>query len=338
MKILLYTDNHYCQYSSIIRGRGSKYSLRLENQIQSLNWAERLAESEQCEQIVCLGDFFDKPELNAEELTALQDIEWSKIPHKFIVGNHEIASVDNSYNSLNALSAIGEVISEVETQEGFDYVIHYLPYILESNRKPLNEYVTRWGDKNNICLSHNDIAGISYGGWESKSGFSIEEIENNCEMFINGHLHNQAYITDTILNLGSLTGQNFSEDATTYKHTVGILDTSTLKITLIQNPYAFNLYKVSVKTREDISKLSNLLDNAVVAVTVDESLVEEVREILDNNKSNVGYKVTCSKGKESQSNTEYVFKKVDHIEMFRDYIFDTIGKTDVIEDELFKLI
>lgn len=37
MKILIYADNHFCETSSIIRSYGDKYTLRLENQIKSIN-------------------------------------------------------------------------------------------------------------------------------------------------------------------------------------------------------------------------------------------------------------------------------------------------------------
>ena len=37
MRILIYTDVHFSQYSSIIRSRGKKYSTRLENLINSIN-------------------------------------------------------------------------------------------------------------------------------------------------------------------------------------------------------------------------------------------------------------------------------------------------------------
>ena len=35
MKILCFTDNHFCERSSIINKFGTNYSIRLENQIQS---------------------------------------------------------------------------------------------------------------------------------------------------------------------------------------------------------------------------------------------------------------------------------------------------------------
>lgn len=37
MKILLYSDVHWSQYSSMVRDRGDNYSLRLQNCIQSVS-------------------------------------------------------------------------------------------------------------------------------------------------------------------------------------------------------------------------------------------------------------------------------------------------------------
>lgn len=75
MKILLYTDVHVSEFSSIIRSMGEKYSTRLENLIASINWAEKIATENNCDEIICLGDFFDKPELNSSELTAMKEIK-----------------------------------------------------------------------------------------------------------------------------------------------------------------------------------------------------------------------------------------------------------------------
>ena len=71
MKILIVGDVHWSTYSSIVRSRGKKYSTRLENLINSVNWAERIADEENCDRIIYLGDFFDKADLTAEEITAL---------------------------------------------------------------------------------------------------------------------------------------------------------------------------------------------------------------------------------------------------------------------------
>ena len=179
MRILLYTDNHFCTNSSIIRKNGEKYSIRLENQIKSVNWAEQLGIEKNCDMVIHLGDFFDKSELTAQEL----------------VGNHEMGSSDLQYNSLNALSKIGKIVNEPYYMSGFGCRIIFLPYILETNRKPLQYYINsaigdKWETqevKNTIILSHNDIAGIRYGQYISKQGFDAQEIYDSCNLFVNGH-------------------------------------------------------------------------------------------------------------------------------------------------------
>ena len=50
--------------------------------------------------------FFDRPDLTAEELSALNSIKWAKgavEQHYFIVGNHEITTSSLEYNSANVL-------------------------------------------------------------------------------------------------------------------------------------------------------------------------------------------------------------------------------------------
>ena len=59
MNILLYSDVHWSTYSSIIRKRNDKYSVRLDNLIKSMNWIRELSSSYNCKYDICLGDFFD---------------------------------------------------------------------------------------------------------------------------------------------------------------------------------------------------------------------------------------------------------------------------------------
>ena len=51
MKILCFTDNHFCEKSSIITKYGAKYTLRLENQLNSLNWVEQTAKKKIVQQL-----------------------------------------------------------------------------------------------------------------------------------------------------------------------------------------------------------------------------------------------------------------------------------------------
>ena len=114
--------------------------------------------------IVYLGDFFDKSELNAMEITAIRDLRWAKkIPHYFLVGNHELygKSENISLNSLNVLSGIKDF-----------YVLYcpfqldnlyFLPYDNYKGDKIENifSFIDRPSPKENVIIfSHNDIKGL----------------------------------------------------------------------------------------------------------------------------------------------------------------------------------
>lgn len=339
MKILIYTDLHFSQYSSIVRNRGYKYSIRLENEIKSINWAEQLANEYSCNAIVCLGDFFDKSELAAEELTAIQDIQWSNIPHTFLVGNHEIGINNLKYSSAHLFNICkNSVVIDSPTSYLFNNTeILLLPYILESNRQKLDTYI-KYNCNKRLILSHNDIAGIQLGKYLTQSGFSINEIEDNCDLFINGHLHNGEKISNKIINLGNLTGQNFSEDAYKYSHNILIIDTDTLEYQLIENPFALNFYKLDLRNKSlnDINDLlSSLKNNSVVSIYTDKDKLVNVKNILES-LNIVSYKFIIERSNSNivNNNNYKNLINIDHIEQFQQYILNTLGNDDSIKKEL----
>ena len=65
MRFLIFGDVHWSTYGSIVRSRGDKYSTRLEYLISSMNWVEKLAQTNKCDSIIGLGDFFDHSEFSA---------------------------------------------------------------------------------------------------------------------------------------------------------------------------------------------------------------------------------------------------------------------------------
>lgn len=346
-KGLIYADNHYGQYSSIVRGRGNFSSIRLENQVQSFNWAEALAEQLQCDFVIGLGDTFDRPDLNAEELTMLQEVKWANIPHYFLVGNHEMGLNDLSYSSAHLLKMVpkAKVIDKPYYESGFGYRFIFLPYILETNRKPLSQYIKEAiGDswetqevKKTIIFSHNDIKGIRYGQYESKLGFDVKEINDSCDLYLNGHLHNQTQINDKILNLGNLTGQNFSEDAEKYSHCVGIIDTETLEVELINNPYALNFYKFEILNENDFQQINKCKENAVISIKTYQSLVSQLKERL-NKSSIICYRIITIPELNGINNEEIkTFTKLDHIQQFKEYVLNELGSNDIINEELSNL-
>ena len=341
MRILCFTDNHFSEKSSIITKYGTKYTYRLENQLASLNWLETLALKKECDLVVCLGDFFDHAQLTDQELTALQDIQWSKIPHFFIVGNHESEENDLQYSSTMALlGPYNQVICQPTLIEEQGVELAFLPYILESNRKPITEYFSKNPSKLRLLFTHTDILGLQLGPVVSRSGFSIEELESVSHLCINGHLHNGQAISQQIVNLGNLTGKDFSEDATKYTHRVLLIDTDTMNVEFIENPHAFNFYKLDIDTLTDLDKLYNLKPNAIVSIKCKDYLAAEVRKILDAADSTIlESRIILTKDLSESSeefNTANLY--IDQCAKFAECCRAKLANSEILEAELAEIL
>lgn len=346
MKILLVGDVHWSRYSSIVRSLGKNFTTRLENLIQSMQFVESISDKYKCTEEIFLGDFFDRPDIQEEEGSALSEIEWSTNPRirHFIVGNHESGVSSLVYSSTKVFSGYKGNNSVVDTPMIYpldeNTEILFLPYITEDNRKPLKEYTKdRNPNKKLIILSHNDIKDFQMGPFLSTTGFSISEIEENCDLYVNGHLHNGGWVTRKILNLGNLTGQNFSEDATKYEHHIAVLDTDTLAVEFIENPYAMNFYKFVVEDANDLDALNKIKTNAVVSVKSKEKYVDEVKKILDT-KEVVAYRVVLVRDELDVAEADVAeLRVVDHLKQFCDFVLarDDIENINITKEELMEV-
>lgn len=343
MRILTYTDVHISTKSSIINTRGNKYSTRLESCIKSVNWAENLADELNCDLIICLGDFFDKPHLTAEEITAVKEINWSNLPHKFIIGNHDSDTTSLVFNSVERIRRDNiEIITHPKIDEYDNYNLCYIPYITEDNRLPLDKYLLNNG-KSNLVFSHNDVKGLQAGLFKTKEGFDLHDIDKKCRLYLNGHLHNGGWFSDRGLNVGNLTGKGFNEDSSLYRHGVYILDTDTWTIEFVENPYAFNFYKLIINSTDDLSKLDNLLNNSVVRITCYEYMLTDVREritpLVDSGKV-IAWKpnLVYSYSGLNESSEFESFTSIDPIQQFVEYIREITEPSDMLDHELSKLM
>lgn len=337
MKILLFADLHMCPRASIINKWGTKYPSRLENCIESVNWLERKAEEFNCDYIINLGDFFDRPDLTSETITACNEIKWSNIMHYHLVGNHDASDSSLTFSSVNRLLADRHVIIDRPQMLILDNCdICFLPYVTDCDRKPLSEYFpARLPDQSRVILSHNDISGIQLGPIVTKTGFSLEEIEANCSIFCNGHLHNGQALTEKVINLGNLTGKDFGENALQYKHNVAILDTKDLSLTYIENPYAYNFYKLQIDSESDIYCLDQLKNNAVLSIKCEQALVEQVKQKIDTLNNVVESRLIITKNyTENTEATEEIDLSVDHLARFIEYCKATIENNAILEEEI----
>lgn len=334
MKIGIVGDIHWSKYSSILRSRGNKYSKRLENCIDSINWAEELL-GDRCDMVVYLGDFFDHESLKSEEITALSEIEWNKVPHYFLVGNHELGLNDLSFSSAHIFNLKDpQVIDHPTTWIYSDVEVCYLPYILNNTGK-LDDYFDAKTEKR-IIFSHNDIAGIQLGKFTSTEGFSIENIENNCDLFINGHLHNGSKVSDKIYNVGNLTGQNFSEDAEVYKHNIFILDTDTLSIEEIENPFSLKFYKFN--SFETLLNYDFPINSIVTAKLFNEE-INEAKEFVVNNENIIAHRfIVAPNLMNNISSIEHTSLAVNHLDKFQEFIVNELGTDKLVIAELEEVI
>lgn len=338
-KLLICGDVHWSKYSSILRSRGKDFSTRLENLIESVQWVENLGVAEGVDQMVYLGDFFDTADLSAEEITALEDVCWNSKTHHFLVGNHEMGSNDLKISSTEIFNMrMGMlVITSPCTYHIGDIELCFLPYILEENREELSYYFDSPKEEyKRVILSHNDIAGIQMGMFVSKEGFEIEDIENNCDLFLNGHLHNGSKVTDKIYNVGNLTGQNFSEDILTYKHKVCILDTETLELKWVENPHSIGFVKFNSLDSFKVARFELVPELTCTVVRIKEEEVTEARELL---KGYLASKLIVAP-QEKKENVEHEEQNLgmNHIESFIEFVRETFEPSEILEEELEKVV
>ena len=207
----------------------------------------------------------------------------------------------------------------------------FLPYITEANRKKLLDYLP---DSNSIILSHNDIAGFNFGGFISKEGFHLDEINKNCKLFLNGHLHNSDWLSEKVLNVGNLCGQNFSENAFKYKHGCWILDTETNKVQFFENPFAFNFYQIEYPKQEKL--LEKIKNNSVLNIKCERSELDNLNKQLSllGNKISAQRVTIYDKELDVKNNPTIKIEKVDHLKQLTDYVHVTLGNTQLINEEL----
>jgi DNA repair exonuclease SbcCD nuclease subunit len=337
MNILVYSDNHFCQNSSIIRGRGNRFSDRLENQLNTLLFIEETAKRYSCSAIFNCGDFFDKPELNSEEISALKEVQWDvSIPHYYIVGNHDASNKSLSYNATNVLASIPNsfVIDKPSGISISGVGIYFLPYVSTNNNESISlEDIfgnTLFQSNKRLLLSHNEINGLQYGKYVSTSGLNIEEVSKYFDMCINGHLHNFMRVTDKIINIGNVTGQNFSEDGFQYSHNIAIFNTESFSIQYVENPFAFNFYKVDTKKLCDSV---TYMKNAVVSVSCEEQEADSVRKIIKENNNIKYYKITVTRSE--YSDKEQLFNDSSTPKnKFSEFIINVLGNDLVVAEEL----
>ena len=342
MRVLIYTDPHFCEKFSIVTKMGDKYTTRLENQIKSINWAEDLAYKKGCQYVICAGDFFDKPNLTQQEITAINEINFAPMcAHFFLVGNHESEENDLHYNSTEILQQDRKsnfIVAEPRLLEEPGFELAFLPYITEARRQEVKDYFPEPKAKR-LLISHNDLFGVQMGPAVSTVGFKPEDLASICDLCVNGHLHNGTKINEKVINLGNLTGKDFGEDAFRYKHNVMLIDTDTMTYELIENPYAFNFYKLEINTKADLAILNKLSNNAVVSIKCRDVLVAEVKELIASLPNIIESRVVITREATNGETAEDITDlTVDQYVKFAECCREKLENNAILEEELSEIL
>ena len=132
-----------------------------------------------------------------------------------------------------------------------------------------------------------------------------------------------------------MTGKDFGEDASRHSHNVAILDTKTLNLTFIENPHAFNFYKIQIDSETDLNLLKNLKANSIVSIKCDSMMVDRTKEqiaVLDNI---IESRLIVVKKYEENSETDIdIDLTVDHLARFIECCKANIEDTALLDEEI----
>ena len=292
MKIGIYADAHFSLNSSIILGQTNSLEGRLRHLIDSFKWMYELFNEQEVEAIFDLGDLADSYILRAEEITAISEaLSYNtSIPETHILGNHERLDEAGSINSVSFVNNIDNhrVLNRVELVELGVSTFTLLPYN-NYDEKQVEEL-----EDTDYLLSHIDIRGSDTGGWSLREGINPRILADKFGLTINGHIHNGSWvIPDKVMNIGAISGQNFSSKQISWGPSVMILDTEDKSYNLYENPYALNFINKNISSLDQLVEVVNQVKKGTYAlqVRVPANLVEDARKVIESNNKIVAMRV-----------------------------------------------
>lgn len=257
--------------------------------------------------VLQLGDMFDHRKfIGYNGLQETYNEFFDKIPsNTFIIsllGNHDIAYKEslrvNSPSLLLKNYTNITIVDSPTTINGIDVI----PWICDENRDAIHEFINQSSSK--ICCGHFEISGFSMQrGIPAHDGLDID-VFNKYDLVLSGHYH-----TKSTLNNITYVGTPYELTWADHKDIKGfhILDTDTLALEFIENPYtlyesiqyddrteqiidysryAEKYVKVIVINKTDYTTFDQVINklNSVGAydVKIIESYVEQVNGVIND--------------------------------------------------------
>jgi hypothetical protein len=118
-----------------------------------------------------------------------------------------------------------------------------------------------------------------------------------------------------------------------------LVDTDTMTYELIENPYAFNFYKIEINTKADLAILNRLSSNAVVSIKCRDTIVAELKELIITLPNIVESRIVITRevanGETAEDITDLT---VDQYVKFAECCREKLENNAILEEELSEIL
>lgn len=304
MKIGIYSDVHISRTSSILPlylMDKSKYTLRLENCINSMNEMYKTFEDKKVDMIINCGDTFDAHTIPADVMSAYLDINrCCNCKEQIIVGNHD--KYNDTFNSIK-LGVLFENVDVVDKYNVYQFdeadvdlyeVAYFEP---KTFNKLLDDMMRQYPKKHkkSILFMHGDIDGsLLFGNLRVENQISKSKLIQYFDLVINGHIHCNETIYNKndkrIINIGSLTTHSFA-DSNNHIGCYYILNTDDMSIESFtsKDQVLFRTYNINNKNdiNDFIDKLDENTFKKIVKIKCPYELKDNIENICLDDKYNI---------------------------------------------------
>ena len=245
-----------------------------------MQWARSLFKEKGCGLIINDGDFLDSDVIKSETSHVIAEIFKDNAQEEILLlGNHEMRDANGQFNSLSILSNYPKLrvinkLTKITLSDGTNLI--FQPYTSKmENIKKLTDLLDETKGKK-ILFSHLTYSNLPDVYMPGLGEIDYNVVKDRADLIFNGHIHT-AFETANFIQVGTLTGLNFSDDYTYHRPGVIIFNTETLTWERIENPKAI-LYQ-----KTNVTNLKNLkdLDRSIIRVDCPAGQSEKIREQLE---------------------------------------------------------
>ena len=313
MRVGIFGDVH------ITKNMRTLQSIWEESAKKSIIEMYKLFDEEKVEAVICLGDFFDTPRIEAKHLhfllPILSYINTRAYPTYMLLGNHEID--DDEHNILEYLSEYHNIKPVVDYDIILQGDLTLIPYNV--NPEELDSYYIH----NHYVFTHHDIYGSELAGGKTKAFFGLDaSIFKEAKRVFNGHVHLKSKIPYNIINAGSLLVSQQGELRVGDYPSYYILDTLSGDVVEYDNKHSMIYLAIQ---ESELDKISGKYDPSKLVLRVD------YEGEIPNYTMNTAHTSWRKKIESIESNTTEIVSKSNFD--LKNYLVEYIKKDSKVDDK-----